>query len=114
MKNFLKNFFEKKEGTATGIALGFSAGIMVVSLGTVSIVSNTVKENKNIEDSSVAYFSAERGIEYSLLDLSGHISGYEIEENSEKGLFKSKNKNAKTQIEIESQSNVENNTIRIS
>lgn len=101
---FLQNFFSKKKGSATGIALGFSAGIFAVSLGTVAIVGNTVQENKNVEDSSIAYFSAERGLENSLLSLSGHLSGYEIDELSENGLLKTKNKEAKTDFSIQSRS----------
>jgi len=103
---FFQKFLTTQKGTATGISLGFSAGILAVSLGTVAIVGNTVQTNKNVENASVAYFSAERGIEYSLLDLSGHISGYEISKGDAKGNLKSRNKESKTQIEIESRSSV--------
>jgi len=108
-----QKFLSTKKGTATGISLGFSAGILAVSLGTVSIVGNTVQTNKNVENSTVAYFSAERGIEYSLLDLSGHISGYEISEGEEKGNLQSRTKEAKTQIEIESRSEQKDGQILI-
>lgn len=108
MKQFFQQFFTHKKGTATGISLAFSAGILAVSLGTVAVVGKTVETNKNVENSSVAYFSAERGIEYSLLDLSGHISGYELKDGDAKGKFQTENKEAKTQISIESRSGVGN------
>lgn len=107
LRTFFRNFFSHKKGTATGISLGFSAGVLAISLGTVAVVGNTVETNKNVENSSVAYFSAERGIEYSLLDLSGHISGYELEKGEEKGNLKSRTKEAKTQMSIESRSEVD-------
>jgi hypothetical protein len=100
----IRHFFLKKRGSATGISLGFSTGVLAVSLGTVAIVSNTVEENKNVEDSSVAYFAAERGLEYSLFDLSGHLGGYEVQKDSIEGRLKTSEREAKTVIEIQSRS----------
>ncbi len=104
IQKFLKNFFSTQNGTATGISLGFSAGIMAVSLTTVAVVNNTVQENKNVEDSSIAYFSAERGIEYSLLDVAGHASGYEITKENKDRHLKTTEKEAKTSVLISSRS----------
>ena len=108
MKLFFQKFFTHKKGTATGISLAFSAGILAVSLGTVAIVGKTVETNKNVENSSVAYFSAERGVEYSLLDISGHFSGYELKDNAKNGQLETLDKEAKTKISIESRSGVGN------
>ena len=100
----LKNIFKKKRGSATGISLAFSAGILALSLATVAIVINTVKENKNVENSSIAYYAAERGAEYAMFSISGHLAGYELDKDSDLGKLISKNNNAKTIIEINSQS----------
>lgn len=99
-------FLSTQKGTATGIALAFSAGIMTLSLTTVVVVNHTMESNKNIQNASSAYFAAERGIEYALLDIAGHASGYENPNENLSG-----NNDSTTDIEIESQSTNNWNTI---
>jgi hypothetical protein len=107
----IQNFFRTKKGTATGFALAFSAFIFALALSTVAVVMNTLQENKNVEDSSVAYFSAERGLEYALLSISGHLSGYEVGDNSEEGEVVSLINNSFTDLVVESRSEVEDGKI---
>ncbi len=109
INSFFSNFFEKKRGSATGISLGFSAGVLAVSLGAVSIVSTTVETNKNVENSTISYFSAERGIEYSLLDVSGHLAGYEVSKDGANSNLQDSHQESKTQIDIKSLSTEEKN-----
>lgn len=115
MKNFLfcKKFFGPQKGSATAVSMIFSTGILAASLGVVSLMTNTSNENKNVENSNISYFAAERGLEYALYDVSGHLPGYEIADNSDQGLLKSKITSAKTDIAIENRSASETNTITV-
>lgn len=77
----LRDFFTKKKGSATGISMGFSAGIFLVAAGTVSFVGNTQKENAELEGATVSYYAAERGLENALLEVYGHLPGHEVEDS---------------------------------
>lgn len=109
--NIKKKFFSLKKGTATGIAMGFSAGIMLVSAGAATFVMNTSEENEDLEGSVVSYYAAERGIEYAQYDVSGHLAGYEvapiIDGDENYGKLESNVHESKTRINVSSRSDSE-------
>lgn len=112
-----KNFFSLKKGTATGIAMGFSSGIILVSAGATTFVINTLEENRDLEGSVVSYYVAERGIEYALYDVSGHLPGYEvkpdIETGNEYGRLKGTGRQSKTEVEVSSRAESVNTIVTL-
>lgn len=117
----IKNFFTRferlatKKGSVVGLSLTMTSGIFLMAAGSAAFVVNTNQANSKIEQSNVAYFAAERGMEYSLYDISGHLPGYEVDQNSDYGNMRLKTSATRTSVGINSRtyksSSAENNQL---
>lgn len=77
----IKKLLSKKrtsKGTAIGISLALTSGVLIAAVGVSSVIVEGTKNVSDVDRSNKAYFAAERGIEYSLYDISGHLGGYEV------------------------------------
>ncbi|MBU1146494.1 hypothetical protein KKD80_03025 [Patescibacteria group bacterium] len=62
-------FWNKQSGNVLLLALLVMAGIMTAGLGIGTIILNEIKQARNIDFSTVAYFAAESGVEQAIYKL---------------------------------------------
>ena len=71
--------FKNRNGASLFMAMGMAGLVLLIGMGTATMMMNAMNVTTKIEGGNQAYFAAEGALELALFDVANHGSGYEVD-----------------------------------